>query len=384
MCDGSNYYSFKWNIYTFANIISGQYINATPIDLPGSNIDYKPPPGTTKVIYEFQFHADRDNTDRPTLIQCRFFIDNDEVVNGKIASGDSNNYYGNLINFKYVITCNENSEDASKGKFTSWLNSKTLKIKIRTYNNDLFDAKVHETYYWEGSVSSQLIIPSLTITAISDNGSGVNSYWSQSNNDINYDTGSVLLGSSLKIGTQGLDDGMMSNHGRRNLFITSTTNNLTGPAGWWIGAQNSIPNTIDNDLYFEVVYTDGQSHTAAHIQDDNNNTAMNFTGQHRCKYDNYDENKIGLIVKSNGTYTNLDNSNQPTINDSLCNVELTSKVNDKAVFGVISSKEDNTKGRTYSSGNFVSIYKTLDNLERIFINSVGEGSVWVCNINGNF
>ena len=33
---------------------------------------------------------------------------------------------------------------------------------------------------------------------------------------------------------------------------------------------------------------------------------------------------------------------------------------------------------------FVSIYKTLDNLERIFINSVGEGSVWVCNINGNF
>ena len=385
MCDGSTV-TVSSGTYTFANITSGQYINATPIDLPGSSISYKPPSGTTKVIYEFQFHADRDSSDRPALIQCRFFIDNDEVVNAKIASGDMNNYYGNLINYKYVITCDENTEDASKGKFTSWLNNKTLKIKIRSYNNDLYDAKVHETYYWEGSVSSQLIIPSLTITAISDNGSGINSYWSQSGNDINYDTGSVILGSSLKIGTQGLDSGPQGDlsSGRRNLFITSTYNNATGPSGWWIGAQNQELTTSNNDLHFEVVYTNGVSNSAGFIQNSNNDTMMNFTGQHRCKYDNYNENKIGLIVKSNGTYTNLDNSNQPTINDSLCNVELTSKDNDKAVFGVISSKEDNSKGRTYSSGNFVSIYKTLDNLERIFINSVGEGSVWVCNINGNF
>lgn len=97
---------------------------------------------------------------------------------------------------------------------------------------------------------------------------------------------------------------------------------------WWIGAQNEPVATNDNDLYFEVEYSNGNTHVAAIILDQRTNVFMNFTGQHRCKYDEYNENRIGLIVKSTGTYTNLDNSNEPTINDSLCNIELTSKKND--------------------------------------------------------
>lgn len=191
------------------------------------------------------------------------------------------------------------------------------------------------------------------------------------------------VGGALKIGIMGKDAGAMSSAGRRNLFIQTTFGVNNGNGGWWIGTQNEPVTTNDNDLYFEVEYSNGNTHVAAIILDQRTNVFMNFTGQHRCKYDDYNENRIGLIVKSTGTYTNLDNSNEPTINDSLCNIELTSKKNDKSVFGVISSKEDNGKGRTYCAGNFVSVYEVEDNLERTFINSVGEGSVWVCNINGN-
>ena len=196
--------------------------------------------------------------------------------------------------------------------------------------------------------------------------------------------GHVIAGGALLIGTDGSDNGAMTNpSGRRNLFITSTYGGASGPGGWWIGAQNESITTNDNDLYFEVVYPNGSGRVPALIQDANTGVQMNFTGQHRCKYDDYHTDKIGLIVRADGTYTNLDNGESPTINDSLCNIELTTSENDKRVFGVISSKEDNSNGRRFSTGNFVSIYEDTDNIERTFINSLGEGSVWVSNINGN-
>jgi len=197
--------------------------------------------------------------------------------------------------------------------------------------------------------------------------------------------GNLLINSYLKVGVGGLDTGQMGDLslGRRNLFIGNTANEYIGPAGWWIGCQNETLTTNDNDLYFEVIYSNGISNQAAYIQDSSNNIRMNFTGQHRCKYDNYDINKVGLIVSFTGLYYGLDKSPSPTINDSLPIIELTTNDNDESVFGVISAKEDDTK-RQYSEGNFVSIYKVKDNISRTFVNSIGEGSVWVCNKNGNF
>ncbi len=82
-------------------------------------------------------------------------------------------------------------------------------------------------------------------------------------------------------------------------------------------------------------------------------------------------------------YYNLDKSVSPTINDSLPEVELCNSSNCKSVFGVISDIEDDGN-RKYSSGNFVSLYIKEDDTNRIFVNAVGEGSIWVCSANGNF
>ena len=109
---------------------------------------------------------------------------------------------------------------------------------------------------------------------------------------------------------------------------------------------------------------------------------MNFTGQHRVKFENYTTDKIGLIVKSKGMYYNLDKGISPTTNDSLPEVELCNTNNCKSVFGVISDVEDDGN-RKFNSGNFVSVYDKEDDINRIFVNSVGEGSVWVCNLNGD-
>ena len=120
---------------------------------------------------------------------------------------------------------------------------------------------------------------------------------------------------------------------------------------------------------------------------------IDFTGQHRSLVSNTQNNTdnlpkdelIGLIVISDGTYTNLTGGSDPLINEALPNVALSQKAFDKRVFGVISDKEDLTSGeRAYELGTFTSVYKTTSSdSERLIINSLGEGSMWICNFSGS-
>jgi len=117
------------------------------------------------------------------------------------------------------------------------------------------------------------------------------------------------------------------------------------------------------------------------IHDSGSNSQFNFTGQHCCLSNNsITTSSIGLIVSASGNYIDLNNQLGPTINDSLPIVQITNTDNDKKVFGVLSDKEDTENSRRYGPGNFVSVYdKTNTNEQRLFINSVGEGGIWICN-----
>ena len=158
----------------------------------------------------------------------------------------------------------------------------------------------------------------------------------------------------------------------------STTSNglrLQHPENnWWnIGVQNNSGNLLLSYNGASTVY----------IQSNNTNNPLDFTGQHRSILNkNIDENSVGLIVSSNGKYININNSLNTNINESLPICSITSIDNDTKVFGVISDKEDTNSNRDYSSGNFVSSYeKTNKNEQRMYINSLGEGAIWVCNKN---
>lgn len=139
-------------------------------------------------------------------------------------------------------------------------------------------------------------------------------------------------------------------------------------------------------IFFSVYYN-----YVAHIANTNVGV-LDFTGQHRSKIINIDFNTIqdyiGMIVVSTGKLDNLDknlNEFKPNINESLPIVELSNKKKDKKVFGVLSDVEDeNNNNREYNTGNFVSVYpKKNKNDNRVFINSVGEGAIWIVNTNGN-
>jgi hypothetical protein len=113
---------------------------------------------------------------------------------------------------------------------------------------------------------------------------------------------------------------------------------------------------------------------------------INFTGQHRSRQADPAtdfSDKTGLIVVSVGEYLSTD-GNSITINESLPKVALSSTRNQKAVFGVVSDREDtNSTVREYTFGHFVSVHEKAPDDTRLVINSLGEGAIWVTNVNGN-
>ena len=195
---------------------------------------------------------------------------------------------------------------------------------------------------------------------------------------------------TLMIGVDGKDNGAAS-YARRNLWIQSTYNgNTSQNYGWWIGTQNQTLASNDNDLYFAVV-RNGTLTVPALIQDNTNNVQMNFTGQHRTFVKGVPiqqlEDKEGLIVSADQNdfirmSGGVARGNEAiTTNESLPIVSFSTKSNDKKCFGVISTTED-PENRVEVYGNFASnMHKELGDT-RVYINSVGEGAVWVTDING--
>ena len=118
------------------------------------------------------------------------------------------------------------------------------------------------------------------------------------------------------------------------------------------------------------------------------NVVLNFTGQHHNYAINETVDEKGFIVSSTGKYrnqmTNCDECNKYkiTINESLPIVEYSHQINDTKVWGVISDKDDTNTTRQKLLGNIISLYEQSEEDRPLTINSLGEGAIWVSNING--
>jgi hypothetical protein len=120
-------------------------------------------------------------------------------------------------------------------------------------------------------------------------------------------------------------------------------------------------------------------------------TWMNFTGQHRTFIKDVPFSQAGdlegLIVSADqNKYIKMSGgiesgSNAITTNESLPLVSLSNVTLDKKCFGVISASED-PEERIDTYGNFGSVLEKELGDTRVYINSVGEGAIWVTNING--
>jgi hypothetical protein len=144
----------------------------------------------------------------------------------------------------------------------------------------------------------------------------------------------------------------------------------------------------DNNGHFSIRYNLGAN--GGYVANSSDVGNIDFTGQHRTQTSEAIDanNYVGCIVCSSGEYSdrlsNIDESNI-SINESVPKIILSNKRNDKAVFGVISNTEDaELTHREYTIGSFVSVLPKNNGDNRIIVNSLGEGAIWVCNINGNF
>jgi hypothetical protein len=113
---------------------------------------------------------------------------------------------------------------------------------------------------------------------------------------------------------------------------------------------------------------------------------LNFTGKHRCSFgDAVGDALIGRIVISQGKYSNLEDKTVIDIDEAIPVVELAHKRYDARAFGVISGFETACKLRTYRLGNMTfSRPKPSDVQDKVIVNSVGEGAIWVIDCNGRF
>ena len=143
---------------------------------------------------------------------------------------------------------------------------------------------------------------------------------------------------------------------------------------------------VNIDSGYDLSFRYNGSTNGGWISNTSNTGQITFTGQHRCKGNSgmttADYAALeGYIVSASGSYDQM-NSDNITISEALPIVALSSSNSDKKVFGVVGGREG--EERTYQSGQFNSSWGALEeDDERIIINSLGEGGIWVSNLNGN-
>jgi len=168
---------------------------------------------------------------------------------------------------------------------------------------------------------------------------------------------------------------------------------LSGPGGTPFGSAIQLTDDggstyessifLQNDTKFIQFKSLGSNE--GYLTRSSSDIQMNFTGQHRSFSNNQDiydniNNYIGLIVSASGQHKNLNNQNIH-VNDALPIVDITNIDNDKKVFGVISDKEE--EERSFVVGCFGTNYDKIEGDDRLYINSLGEGMMWICDINGD-
>lgn len=210
--------------------------------------------------------------------------------------------------------------------------------------------------------------------------------------------GGMTLGTSVtqRIITGGGFESLLPYTSGYYSFGSSTNRwaNLYHFGTYWFDNANNVWHTkmSGTDLHFYYGTNNVPSATSKGYLDSVTSVSnIDFTGQHRnvvaaTEQLNDYKNYVGLIVVSDGTYINSDLTSKPSINESLPRIKLSSQRNQKSVWGVVSDSEDiNDSTRSYAIGRFVSVLdkQATEQDTRIIVNSIGEGAVWICNVNGN-
>ena len=149
--------------YTLTNVPSTQDIGTGHTVIGGSSISYKPPPGTTRVIYEFQVYVRFKDAD--TLLHFAGRLGGTQVSHSR-HTFRSRDYEQQWVYNNMTITIGEvSSDNLADGKLASWTSNKTLDFTARDYT-DSYEGYLHRNDHWDGSSTDITVTPVIKITAI--------------------------------------------------------------------------------------------------------------------------------------------------------------------------------------------------------------------------
>lgn len=174
-----------------------------------------------------------------------------------------------------------------------------------------------------------------------------------------------------------------------NQIVFRASNDLGVLDNWWV----QYLEVASNLEYVNLVFKSKRG-TLVTFQDEFYPETLNFTGKHRCVMESRDviggrgvgrkkkrenvEDLTGMIVISSGKYKNLQGENKIDIDEAIPLVELCCKSQDKRAFGVVGGVE---KDGQFRLGHISFKHDGIS--ERVVVQNVGEGGIWVCNVNGN-
>jgi hypothetical protein len=234
---------------------------------------------------------------------------------------------------------------------------------------------------------------------------GATAGWSSPALAIRNSTGNVGIGTSSPVYKLQVHNGSISvNEEAENTNLNGGTVyyafNYQGVQNWGIGLQG-VPDFQDSvnprfGIWSYQHNTGSFLRRRVYLNKTGNDDSYTFTGYHRCWFDNSlfnIQDLEGLIVYSNGKYVSVNDLlnkntiykgyNAINISESvpICNITNNSKC--KSVFGVV-VKIENSEDRNDMAGAFnCNTGMQIKGDKRVIVNSLGEGAIWVSNINGN-
>jgi len=149
--------------YSIQNVTSLQDVTTSHTIVTGSSISYKPPPGTTRVIYEFYVYVRLKDPD--VLIHFAGRLAGTQVSHTR-STFRSRDYEQQWVYNNMTITIGDvGSDNLANGKLASWTTNKTIDFTCRDYTSG-YEAYLHGPEHWDGGGTSIKITPFIKITAI--------------------------------------------------------------------------------------------------------------------------------------------------------------------------------------------------------------------------
>ena len=153
---------------TIEVVTAAQNLTTTYADVAGSKVSaYTCPAGTSEIVYETSFLL--AGVDATPMTHWRLYYSTDGSSFTEVTEAKTNCSVGTFgadkINLRWVFKVNAGSDDSTVGQFSAATPELWFKWKSRNYTT-AYEGKLHETNYFDGVISSQFSLPSISVKAI--------------------------------------------------------------------------------------------------------------------------------------------------------------------------------------------------------------------------